>query len=90
MVERMLKIGSETAYDALPFHHAKVLDALDWHDRLDVDTVAHRAGVAPSAAANALAALARDGWATADSTARWLLLRRADLERRQRPRTVGE
>ena len=89
-VPELTDVPDETAYDALPFHHAKVLDALDWHDRLDVDTVAHRAGVAPAAAANALAALARDGWATADSTARWLLLRRADLERRQRPRTVGE
>ena len=81
---------NETAYDALTREQARVLDALDWRDRLDVDAVGRRAGVTPAVAARALSALARDGWAAADGVGRWLLVRRADLEQPSVPRTVGE
>jgi hypothetical protein len=80
----------DTAYDALTPDQAKVLDALDWREPAVVDVVARRAGVGPAVAARALSVLARCGWATADGSARWLLARRADLERPAGPRTVGE
>jgi DNA-binding IclR family transcriptional regulator len=69
---------------------ARVLDALDWSDPRELDMVARRAGVGPAAAARALSALTRDGWATAIGSARWLLVRRADLEQPTLPRTVEE
>ncbi len=79
-----------TAYDALTSDQAKVLDALDWRDPLELDSVARRAGVGPAAAARALSALTRDGWAISVGPAQWLLLRRADLEQPTVPRTVEE
>lgn len=82
--------ADDTAYDALRPDHAMVLDALDWHEPLDIDAVARRAGVAPAVAARALAALAAGGWASSDGSARWLLVRRADLERPTPTRTVVE
>ena len=81
---------NDTAYDSLTPDQAKVLDALDWRDPLELDAIARRAGVGPAAAARALSALTRDGWASSVGSARWLLLRRADLEQPTLPRTVEE
>lgn len=82
--------SNETAFDALTPDQARVLDALDWRDPMELDRVARRAGVGPSAAARALSALTRDGWATSVGSSRWLLLRRADLEQPAAARTVDE
>lgn len=79
---------SDTAYDALTPDEAKVLDALDWRDPFTLDAVAQRAGVGQSTAARALASLTSGGWATSVGSARWLLVRRADLEPSAPPRTV--
>jgi DNA processing protein len=81
---------NNTAYDALTPTQAKVLDALDWSDPLELDAIARRAGVGRGAAARALSALTRDGWASSVGSARWLLVRRADLEQPTLPRTVEE
>jgi len=77
-----------TAYDSLTPDQARVLDALEWRDPLGLDAVASRAGVGPAAAARALSALTRDGWAASVGSAQWLLARRADLEQPTPPRTV--
>ncbi|MFL6088694.1 MAG: DNA-processing protein DprA [Aeromicrobium sp.] len=80
----------DTAFDGLTADQSRVLDALEWNTGLDLPGIAHRAGVGPDAAARALAALVEAGWAANDEAACWTLARRADLERREPPRTVGE
>lgn len=79
-----------TAFDALTPDQARVLDALEWRRPVPVEGVARRAGVSPTAASCALADLERAGWAAKAGSSQWVLIRRADLERRPSLRTVGE
>lgn len=79
----------DTAFDALTSEQALVLDSLEWNTSLSVADVARRAGLAPAATDRALRALNQGGWAAAEASGRWLLARRADLEQRTLPRTVG-
>ena len=82
--------GGDTAFDALTPEQARVLDALEWKVPLGVPDVARRAGVGRAGTERALRVLAEGGWAAADTSRRWLLARRADLEQPTLPRTVGE
>jgi DNA processing protein len=82
--------GADTAFDAFTPEQAKVLDALEWSTPLSVADVARRAGLAPAATDRALRVLNDGRWAAAEASGRWLLARRADLEQRALPRTVGE
>jgi len=79
----------DTAFDRLSAEESRVLDALVWTERLSLDDVTRRSGLAPAQAARALATLVAAGFAFGNSSG-WTLLRRADLETSGPQRTVGE
>lgn len=83
-------VAPDSAFDAMTFDQARVLDALDWTAARDADAVAREAGVDRATAVEALHVLGRAGWAVAADERRWLLARRADLEPGRAARTVGE
>jgi DNA processing protein len=81
---------ADTAFDALTSEQARVLDALEWKTPLVVTDVARRAGLTRVRCEQGLQLLGHRGWAVCDGSGRWLLARRADLERRDQTRRVGE
>lgn len=86
--------AADTAFDRLTSAQARVLDALEWTKPLGLDELSGRAGLGRESVGRALADLVAGGWAApigrAPATTGWLLLRRADLESPEQPRTVGE
>jgi DNA processing protein len=86
--------ADDTAFDRLTSVQARVLDALEWTKPLGLDELSGRAGLGRESVGRALADLVAGGWAApigrAHAATRWLLVRRADLESPEQPRTVGE
>jgi DNA processing protein len=86
--------ADDTAFDRLTSVQARVLDALEWTKPLGLDELSGRAGLGRESVGRALADLVAGGWAApigrAPAATRWLLVRRADLESPEQPRTVGE
>jgi DNA processing protein len=86
--------ADDTAFDRLTSVQARVLDALEWTKPLGLDELSGRAGLGRESVERALADLVAGGWAApigrAPAATRWLLVRRADLESPEQPRTVGE